>query len=262
MRARYIWQAALACLPLAFLVPVQAGEPVWACAVKASGNLRIVAAPSQCRPSEQAVALASPAPVPDLLPLNVLHLQGLRGATGEDANVVPFTPSVVIRASLRSDGDSRSHIRVRAAHAWELDARYRYDGFYICLSFSQEIPDDEPVTVLVLQSRHARATLQDPITTVNAYARLNRTVGDFRNGTPVNAGSLAQCLTARFSDLPPIAVNAFEEQLVNLMEPPGLFSMIITTPEMLATKPSGPTSLEGTFVHALGLTVAGPASLP
>ncbi len=248
-------QSILFTLPAAaLLLAASAHAQTNACAHKTTGQLRIVEN-GACLPQERAVLLATPRPIPDTIPIPVLHFIGLGGATGNDANAVPFNPHMVVRATLRSDSDSRSSVSVRAVNSWDLNPDYVYNGFYICLGFSQEIEDSKSLTVFVEHTRYRRQSANEPIISTRDFARLSSTVGAFRAGTP-SQGTTASCLTFPFSQLIKTPSSPYGV-IGDTIAGPGLFSVTLDTPEMLATKPSGPLSLQSTNIIGLGLTIAG-----
>lgn len=199
--------------------------------------------------------MAAPRPTPDTIPLPLLGFLGLRGATGDDANVVPFNPHIAIRATLSSAFDTRRSIPVRAANSWNLNPDFVYDGFYICLGFSQEIADAESLSVTVEHTRYRRPSPNEPVITTRDFATLNSTVGAFRAGAP-SQGTTAACLTFPLSQLTATPSGPFGA-IGDTIAGPGLFSVTLSTPPLLASKPNGPLSQESTSIVGLGLTVAG-----
>lgn len=242
-----------AAILLAASAHAQAGA-LQACAHRATGQLRIVEN-GPCLPQERSLQLAAPGPTPDTIPLPLLGFLGLRGATGDDANAVPFNPHMAIRATLGSVFDSRSSISVRAANSWNLNPDYVYDGFYVCLGFSPEIADAESLSVTVEHTRYRRQSATEPVIATRNFATLNSTVSAFRAGAP-SQGTAASCLTFPFSQLIATPSGPFGA-IGDTIAGPGLFSVTLSTPPMLASKPNGPLSQESTSIIGLGLTVAG-----
>ncbi len=253
MKTKLTFTLSLAVAILAASASAQA-ESLRACAHKVTGQLRIVEN-ATCQPSEREVQLATPRVRPDNIPIPPLSFIGLGGPTGNDANAVPFNPHMVIRATLRSDGDSRNSVSVRAVNSWPLNPDYIYDGFYICLGFSPEISDSQSMTIFVEHSSYLRANSTQPVIAKRDFARVNPTVGAFRAGTP-SQGTTAACLTFPFSQMTKTPSSPYGE-LGDFIAGPGLFSVTLDTPEMLATKPSGPFSSQSTNIIGLGLVVSG-----
>jgi hypothetical protein len=243
------------CLFAAFLVsaPLR-GETMSACAHKTTGQVR-VSASGACLPSETALTLAKPRPIPDILAIPAAQFVGLNSGLGNDARGNPSGSTFVIRATVRADQDSRERVSVRAQNSWEIDPNYVYDAFFICLGFSNEISDAEGLTVFLEHTKYGRDLPSSPIVGTRDFARLNSTVGDFRAGTP-SQGSGASCLTFPLSQL--IKTPSFPYGTIgDRIEGPGILTVTLDTPEMVPTRPSGPVVLESTIVTGLGLTVAG-----
>lgn len=230
------------------------GGALQVCAHGATGQLRIVEN-GPCLPQEQSMQLATPRQTPDTIPLPLLGFLGLRGATGDDANAVPFNPHMSIRATLASPFDSRSSISVRAANSWNLNPDYVYDGFYICLGFSQEIADSQSLSVTVEHTRYRRQNANERVIATRDFATVNSTVGAFRAGAP-SQGTPGSCVTFPFSQLIATPSGPFGA-IGGTIAGPGLFSATLSTPPMLASKPNGPLSQESTSIIGIGLTVAG-----
>ncbi len=224
------------------------------CAHGASGQLRIVEN-GPCLPQERSLQFATSRPTPDTIPLPLLGFIGLRGATGDDANAIPFNPHMFIRATLGSPFDTRTSISVRAANSWSLNPDYVYDGFYICLGFSQEIVDSGSLSVTVEHTRYRRQSANEQVIATRDFATVSSTVSAFRAGAP-SQGTTASCLTFPFSQLSSTPSGPFGA-IGDTIAGPGLFSVTLSTPPMLASKPNGPLSQESTSIIGIGLTVAG-----
>ncbi len=91
---------------------------------------------------------------------------------------------------LRSDADSRNRVSVRAVNSLELNPDQVYDGFFICLGFSPEIPDSEGLTIFWEHTRYNRDLPPSPVILTRGFARLSTTVAAFRAGTPAKARQL------------------------------------------------------------------------
>ncbi len=242
-----------ATLLLAASAHAQAGA-LQVCADSTTGQLRLVET-GPCLPQERSLQLAAPGPTPDTIPLPLLGFLGLRGAMGDDAIAVPFNPHLSIRATLASAFDSRSFISVRAANSWNLNPDYAYDGFYICLGFSPEIADAESLSMTVEHTRYRRPSANEPVVATRNLATVNSTVSAFR-ASAATQGATASCLTFPFSQLIATPTGPFGA-IGQTIAGPGLFSVTLSTPPMLASKPNGPLSQESTSITGLGLTVAG-----
>ncbi|HUU33565.1 MAG TPA: hypothetical protein VMW48_05850 [Vicinamibacterales bacterium] len=252
--------AATVALATLTLVP-HARADINACALKVIGSLRLVSSPDQCRAWEVPVQLSSPAeasPLPDVLPIPQLYFVPGPAPTGDAARIVTaFGPQVVVRATL-NEGDSRTHVSVNVRHSHPLDPRYAYDGFYVCLGFSPTVPDTGLVRMIVEHSPQARLSSTDPVIVTRDFASATKTVGDFRAGTP-SQGTTAGCLTIRFAEM--TTTPSFYGQIGEAIAPPGLFSLSLSTPAMLADK--GTAFSDDTMVIAgYGLTVTGRAPTP